>query len=239
MINFSKIAVIDNRLSGSTQLMENIIGDNVGMIPNLTPAKQQHLTDEVISLMRGVLNYQDPTSVADWYSAPTDTTMYGGAFINNLPASYNVYNLNPYVWFVHKKLGLTGYAFSVDDGISDVDSFNATKLLVTIGPITGSEWPEPAEPSQVRQFHALGSRDVPGETGDDHRPPHCQPERVWKLGQINAGASVASTGGDSNPTVRVQGVNSMRKLGRSEAAPGEAIHDDEYVYVLRSRNQWP
>src|SRR5262249_13453287 len=33
---------------------------------------------------------------------------------------FNVYNIDPYVWFVHTVLGLSGYGFSVDDDTADV-----------------------------------------------------------------------------------------------------------------------
>jgi hypothetical protein len=209
MINFSKIPVIDNRLSGSTQLMENIIGDNVGMIPNLSPARTTQITDEVISLMRGVLDYTDPNSVSDWYSAPTDTTKYGGAMINNMPADFNVYNLNPYVWFVHSKLGLTGYAFSVDDGISDVDSYNATKLLVTIGPISGPNGQNLPNALKYGNFTPWGPVTLSAKQVNTTTLHIASPSDVWKLGQINAGATVASTGGDADPTIKVLGVNNV------------------------------
>jgi hypothetical protein len=63
MTNFAKIPVIDNRLSGSSQLMSNIIGDNVGMIPNISPDERQRLTNEVISLVRGVLDFTNPATI--------------------------------------------------------------------------------------------------------------------------------------------------------------------------------
>jgi hypothetical protein len=190
--------------------MENIIGDNVGML-NLPPDQEAKITNEVISLMRGVVNYLDPNSIPDWYSAPTDATKYGGAFLGGQSATFNVYNLNPYVWFVHQKLGLSGYAFSVDDGISDVDAYNATHLLVTIGPITSSNKQDlpnllkygtttPWGPVTLKAKQVNTTTLKLADSGDH-----------YKLGQIGGGASLSSTGGDVLPGTTVLGVNEKEK----------------------------
>jgi hypothetical protein len=39
--------------------------------------------------------------------------------MDRTPAKFNLYNLDPYVWFVHDVQGLTGYAFSVDDDVAN------------------------------------------------------------------------------------------------------------------------
>ena len=44
-----------------------------------------------------------------WYPPPSKN-MYN--------TGYNVYNLDPFVWFVHQKVGLSGYGFSFDDDVS-------------------------------------------------------------------------------------------------------------------------
>jgi len=31
------------------------------------------------------------------------------------PIKFGIYNIDPYVWFVHVQLGFSGYGFSVDD----------------------------------------------------------------------------------------------------------------------------
>jgi hypothetical protein len=58
--------------------------------------------------------------------------------------SFNVYNLDPFVWFVHEKLGLSGYGFSVDDDISFVGARGSTHIDVSVGGLSGlpnqSEW---------------------------------------------------------------------------------------------------
>ena len=215
MINFSKIKLIDNRLSGSNQLMENIIGDNVGFLIDqgiLNETQAQALTDEIISLMDGVLDYKNPATVKDWYSAPTDTKYQGGAKIGNFQASYNVYNLNPYVWFVHKELGLTGYAFSVDDGISNVNANGSTKLSVTIGPITNANGQD-LLPNTLKygKNTNFGPVTLQATQADSNTLQIANPAEYFKLGQIGAGAkdgaTVRSPSGVVNPLTRAQSYN--------------------------------
>jgi hypothetical protein len=211
MINFSKIPVLDNRLSGSTQLMQNLIGDNVGKIPGLSPQENARITNEVISLMDGVVNYQDPSSVPNWYSAPTDTTKYGGANIGNAPANFNVYNLNPYVWFVHRQLDLTGYAFSVDDGISNVNSDKADKLLVTLGPITSTNGQNLPNRLKYGNTTPWGPVTLKAKQVNSTTLKIADAADFFKLGQIGTGATVKSSAGDVNPGTTVSGVNDKER----------------------------
>ena len=39
----------------------------------------------------------------------------------------------PFVWFVHEKLGLSGYGFSVDDDTADVGANGSNHLQMSIG----------------------------------------------------------------------------------------------------------
>jgi hypothetical protein len=208
MANFGKIPFDKNKVeSGSTQIMQNIIGDNVGFL-NLPKAEEAKVTNEVISIMRGVLDYRDPATVKDWYSSPTANTTYGGAMINGTPATYNVYNLNPYVWFVKKELGLTGYAFSVDDGISNINAAGATKLLVTIGPIsdpTNGTLPNTLKYGKNTNFGPITLKMTQVNTTTLKID---NPADYWMLGEIGEGATVRSTGGDViNPHTTVLGQN--------------------------------
>ena len=45
---------------------------------------------------------------------------------------FNVFNLDPFVWFVHVKLGFSGYGFSVDDDKADIGSDGQSQLQFTI-----------------------------------------------------------------------------------------------------------
>jgi hypothetical protein len=78
--------------------------------------------DVVKSILRGVWNFTAvPEHSADgteqWYPNPSMATQ--GAKVHGTPAKFDLYNLDPYVWFVHDVQGLTGYAFSVDDDVAN------------------------------------------------------------------------------------------------------------------------
>jgi hypothetical protein len=68
--------------------------------------------DVVKSILRGVWNFTAVPNQKEWYPDPTDTKDGGGQ-------KFNVYNLDPYVWFVHTVEDTAGYAFSVDDDVSN------------------------------------------------------------------------------------------------------------------------
>ena len=75
------------------------------------------------SALRGVPNY-NTTPESGWYPKPSEGT--GNQ-------TYNVFNLDPYVWFVHKELKLSGYGFSFDDDTADVNANDATTLSIDVG----------------------------------------------------------------------------------------------------------
>jgi hypothetical protein len=134
-------------LSPSAQLMAYCIGCNVGSfakevivngvkkdLPTLPEVRLAQLRDELKSLMRGVDNFNDPNEMEEsglWYPDPAKPT--SGSTVNGATPNFNVLNLNPYVFFVHKTLGLTGYAFSVDDDVADIGGIGASKLSISIG----------------------------------------------------------------------------------------------------------
>ena len=66
--------------------------------------------DVVKSILRGVYDYNAITDQLKWYPDPSTPT--GGQ-------GFNVYNLDPYVWFVHKVEQMSAYGFSVDDDVSN------------------------------------------------------------------------------------------------------------------------
>jgi hypothetical protein len=127
----------------SVRLLANIIGANVAQLPNLNlsdpPATniKTIVTNQIISLLRGVPDYTSPaySDPSQWY--PNPVVPRGGQ-------RFNIYNLDPFVWFVHEKLGLSGYGFSVDDDISFVGATGSTHVFVTVGGLNGlpqqSEW---------------------------------------------------------------------------------------------------
>ncbi len=66
--------------------------------------------DIVKSILRGVYDFEAVPDQSQWYPAPSKPT--GGQ-------PFNVYNLDPYVWFVHVVQGMSAYGFSVDDDVSN------------------------------------------------------------------------------------------------------------------------
>lgn len=130
------------------ELMNNIIGGNMGFIFDTDDRRfsvdglaiSARIRDIIKSILRGVTDFtQYPEFGADgtrnWYPAPSAPR--GGL-------TFNAYNLDPFVWFVHVPLGFSGYGFSLDDDTADVGAGEATQLQVTIGGYSGllntNEW---------------------------------------------------------------------------------------------------
>ncbi|MFO0888569.1 MAG: hypothetical protein U0790_05405 [Isosphaeraceae bacterium] len=111
-------------------LLANIIGGNLGSnyLPNANLDVVNTLTVLSKSALRGVPDFTDPlySNQALWYPDPA------------LPAggqTFNAYNLDPLVWFIHQKLGLTAYAFSLDDDIGNVQGGGANNIAIGVGGI--------------------------------------------------------------------------------------------------------
>ena len=113
------------------EIVYNSIGGFVGFLPNAGTADHQevvsHFRDTIKSILRGVYDFTlFPES--EWYPDPKTPT--GGA-------DYNVWNVDPFVWFVHEQLGLSGYGFSLDDDVADIGAGGASQLKVAIGGTQG------------------------------------------------------------------------------------------------------
>ena len=88
------------------------------------------IRDMIKSVLRGVSDFTKyPDNVDDkgkhtsWYPDPAEHR--GGQ-------PFNVFNLDPFVWFVHVQLGFSGYGFSVDDDTADVGAGGASQLQFTV-----------------------------------------------------------------------------------------------------------
>jgi hypothetical protein len=92
--------------------------------------------DVVKSILRGVYNFNVITDQSQWYPDPSTppTGLLSGQ-------DFNVFNLDPYVWFVHKVEGMAAYGFSVDD---DVSNPTAT------GPLVAADGTPNHEPSNLQ-----------------------------------------------------------------------------------------
>ncbi|HMO65183.1 MAG TPA: hypothetical protein PKE47_08185, partial [Verrucomicrobiota bacterium] len=119
------------------ELMNNVVGGNMGFIFDTNERRfstdglgiSATIRDMIKSVLRGVTDFTrfaefNTDGVQTWYPAPAMPR--GGQ-------TFNVFNLDPFVWFVHVKLGFSGYGFSLDDDTADVGAGEATQLMVTIG----------------------------------------------------------------------------------------------------------
>ncbi|MCL9781584.1 hypothetical protein M9194_09115 [Vibrio sp. S4M6] len=135
---FSKVVynVVDNFRqafpeASPSKLVENIVGFYLPEGKTTTESRTL-LTMQVKSLLRGVPDYTKDPNEKDWYPSPADKDSAK-------------YNLDPYVWFAHIELGMTGYGFSIDDDTADVGVNGANRLYVAIGGLGGLPNPAPYE----------------------------------------------------------------------------------------------
>ena len=126
------VSVPSGTANAWSPLLTNIIGGNTGpaFLAHADTPVTTFLTDVTKSLQRGVPDFTSPlyADQALWYPDPA------------LPAgglSYNAFNLNPVVWFVHQKLGAIVYAFSLDDELGNVNAGGATDVRIDIGGLDG------------------------------------------------------------------------------------------------------
>jgi hypothetical protein len=135
MASMNQIGLPNN--DSVSKFMQDVVGANMGFIFT----NQAKLTDDgkmvtamirdmIKSVLRGVWDFTKfPDTVDDkgnhlsWYPDPKEHR--GGQL-------FNVFNLDPFVWFVHVQLGFSGYGFSVDDDTADVGAGGASQLQLTV-----------------------------------------------------------------------------------------------------------
>ncbi|QEH39071.1 hypothetical protein OJF2_76830 [Aquisphaera giovannonii] len=131
-----------NTPNAAIPLLGNIIGGNVGpaFLPDQNAAIQAAITDRIKSALRGVPDFTSPaySNPSQWY--PDPALAAGGQ-------AFNVYNLDPFIWFIHQKLGLSAYAFGLDDDIGDVGAGGSTHLVVGVGGLGGLPTQDPGSPT--------------------------------------------------------------------------------------------
>jgi hypothetical protein len=83
-------------------------------IPGSGPLLVADVRDIVKSVLRGVYDFHAVPDQSQWYPPPADMTpgLTSGQ-------TFNVYNLDPYVWFVHTVQDMSAYGFSIDDDVSN------------------------------------------------------------------------------------------------------------------------
>ncbi len=146
---------------GICKFMQDVIGANMGYIfdaPGKAADEGQMvialIRDMIKSVLRGVTDftlYPDEVDANNnhtvWYPDPAKPT--GG-----MP--FNVFNLDPFVWFVHVKLGFSGYGFSVDDDTADIGAGGANHIQISVAGPKGlknrNEWSIQAPFGPLRQI---------------------------------------------------------------------------------------
>ena len=119
-----------------SKYMQDIVGANMGFIFTQQAKDSDDgkmvtsmIRDMIKSVLRGVTDFTDfPDKIEGakhvvWYPDPSLPS-------GNQP--FNVFNLDPFVWFVHVRLGFSGYGFSVDDDTADVGAGGASQLQLTV-----------------------------------------------------------------------------------------------------------
>src|SRR5262249_8628579 len=154
----------DTNLSKATQLITEIIGGNVGNFqayndlfekkthrPTTLPHARtnEDLRDEIKSLLRGIYDFVKAPDQSKWYPDPAKATP--GATLDQgsgaQPVTFGIYNLDPYVWFVHVQLQQNGYGFSLDDDVANSSAI-ANSLQIAFG---GNEYTAPLTSDQTRR----------------------------------------------------------------------------------------
>ncbi len=130
--------------SRSASLLGYVIGGNTGsfvinqgfeptthrdtLLPDQRTALQ--LRDEIKSLLRGVYDFNAIQDESQWYPNPATPT--AGATLNGTAVTFGIYNLDPYVWFVHDVLHNSSYGFSFDDDVANAQAASST-LQIAVG----------------------------------------------------------------------------------------------------------
>jgi len=141
--------------SRSASLLAYVIGGNTGsfvinqgfkpitgrdtLLPDQRTALQ--LRDEIKSLLRGVYNFNAIPDQSQWYPNPATPT--SNATLNGTAIKFGIYNLDPYVWFVHDVLHNSSYGFSFDDDVANAQAASST-LQIAVG---GNAYTAPIPPA--------------------------------------------------------------------------------------------
>ena len=151
-------------LPGSMEVVGNSIGGNVGFLPTAEPTNYVNISADVRDLVKSALRgVPDFTAYPEshWYPPPSKGTG---------DQTYNVFNLDPYVWFIHRELRLSGYGFSFDDDTADVGANGTSTLSMAVGGLGGLsnkfEWASTAQWGTVRSLATIsqGTGDLAGKT---------------------------------------------------------------------------
>jgi hypothetical protein len=135
MASMNQIGLPNN--DSVSKFMQDVVGANMGFIFT----NQAKLTDDgkmVTAMIRDMIK-SVLRGVSDFTKFPDDVDDYGNHLTwypdpkeHRGKQQFNIFNLDPFVWFVHVQLGFSGYGFSVDDDTADVGAGGASQLQLTV-----------------------------------------------------------------------------------------------------------
>ena len=153
MQTFSLLTDPTKLASRSALLLTYIMGGNTGtFVQNSDPSRQTTLPDfrtsnqlrnELKSLLRGVYDFNAVPDQSQWYPNPATPTP--DATLNGSSITFGIYNLDPYVWFVHRVLNNSSYGFSFDDDVANAQAASSS-LEIAVGGNAYTASPPPAAP---------------------------------------------------------------------------------------------
>ena len=174
MASMNQIGELNN--DSVSKYMQDIVGANMGYIFDQAGKDSADgqmviamIRDMIKSVLRGVTDFTKFPDVIDaqgnhrWYPDPKVGT--GGQ-------AFNVFNLDPFVRFVHVELGFTGYGFSVDDDVGDIGAGGASHLQLTVTGTGGlkntNQWTiqAPYGPVGPVKLYYSGPASLPGSGGN-------------------------------------------------------------------------
>ncbi len=127
-------------LPPSMNLVALTIGGDIKDLPNSDDHLGGQVRDVIKSILRGVPDFTNPiyADESTWYPNPAVPDK------SQTNQTFNVYNLDPYVWFIHEELGMSAYGFSLDDDAGNIGANGTNNLTMTVSGISGlpnkNEW---------------------------------------------------------------------------------------------------
>jgi hypothetical protein len=241
-----------------SKFMQDIVGANMGFIFTNAAKKSDDanmvtsmIRDMIKSVLRGVSDFTKYPDVIDdqgnhtsWYPDPKKPT--GNQ-------TFNVFNLDPFVWFVHVGLGFSGYGFSVDDDTADVGAGGASQLQLTVTKTGGlkntNPWTTQAPYGPVKNVSLAYSGAASSTNGDTlynaiASVSNTTPIRITTPGQHNLpnGATVRidQVGGDkaANGTFKIGNV-SRNTFDLFDAVTGTTPVAPSGAYTTGGRWSYP
>jgi hypothetical protein len=181
-----------------SKYMQDIVGANMGFIFTNDAKKTDDaqmviamIRDMIKSVLRGVTDF---TAFPDKIENDKHVVWYPNPSLPSGDQPFNVFNLDPFVWFVHVQLGFSGYGFSVDDDTADVGAGGASELQLTVtvkgGLKNTNPWTIQAPYGPVKNVSLPYSGKASSTNGDTlysdiQRVSNTTPIRITTKGQHN------------------------------------------------------